>query len=220
MKGRWTGSPDVGPLAFEPDPPPPIGGPRAAAFLDRDGTLNAGVPDPASDGLESPLSVADVRLLPGAAEAARSLSAAGYALVCISNQPAAAKQKVSLAELKAVHERVLTLLEQDGVEIAGSRICLHHPDASDPALRGACSCRKPGDGMLRHAADALGLVLEDSWMLGDTDSDVEAGSRAGCRTVLLEYSGTGHKRSASPEATIVARDLPEGVERLLRRARA
>ena len=75
---------------------------RAAAFLDRDGVLNEAVPDPASGEPESPLDVEDVRLLPGVAKALGELAQAGYALVCVSNQPAAAKGKATL-EYPLVH---------------------------------------------------------------------------------------------------------------------
>lgn len=94
---------------------------RAAAFLDRDGVLNELVPDPASGAPESPLSPDDVRLIPGAAAAAAALTRLGFVLVCVSNQPAAAKGKVSAAQLLAVHDRVVGLLGEQGVELAASR---------------------------------------------------------------------------------------------------
>jgi D-glycero-D-manno-heptose 1,7-bisphosphate phosphatase len=152
---------------------------RPAAFLDRDGVLNELVPDPSSGQPESPLRADDVRLLPGVAAAANELARAGYALVCVSNQPAAAKGKVSVEQLHAVHARVLDLLGRDGVRLDASRLCLHHPDGSISELSGPCDCRKPAPGMLLDAAEALGLDLAASWMLGDTDTDVAAGRAAG-----------------------------------------
>src|SRR6185437_5337962 len=86
-----------------------------AAFLDRDGVLNEGEPDPESGLLESPLHPDQVRLLPGVGPALRELAAAGYLLVGVSNQPAAAKGKTSLEELVATQERVLALLAGEGV---------------------------------------------------------------------------------------------------------
>jgi len=189
---------------------------RPAAFLDRDGTLNEFVPDPVSGLPESPLTVADVRLIEGAAAAARELAQAGFALVCVSNQPAAAKGKVSLERLLAVHERVLELLREQGVQLDGFRLCLHHPQGVVPELSGPCDCRKPAPGMLLDAAEALGLDLASSWMLGDTDSDVAAGRAAGCRTVLIEHPGSAHKRVAEESPDVVASNLADGVAQLLK----
>jgi D-glycero-D-manno-heptose 1,7-bisphosphate phosphatase len=188
---------------------------RPAAFLDRDGTLNEAVPDPDTGLPESPLKVEDVRLLPGAAAAARELARAGYALVCVTNQPAAAKGKVSLQQLLSVHERVIALLSQEGVQIAQSRLCLHHPDGVVAELSGPCPCRKPAPQMLLEAAAELALDLRSSWMLGDTDTDVAAGRAAGCRTVLIEYPASAHKRSGSATADVVAEDIGSAVAQLL-----
>lgn len=193
-----------------------MSGRRAAAFLDRDGTLNEFVQDPVSGLPESPLGVADVRLIDGAAAAARELAQAGFALVCVSNQPAAAKGKVSLEQLFAVHERVLELLREEGVHLDASRLCLHHPEGVVPELSGPCECRKPAPGMLLDAAEELGLDLASSWMLGDTDSDVVAGHAAGCRTVLIEHPGSAHKRVAETSPDLVASNLADGVAQLLK----
>lgn len=215
MRGRWAWPAASGPLAFEPverTAAPPA---RPAAFIDRDGVLNEATPDPDSGAPESPLAVADVRLLTGAATALHALAEAGYALVCVSNQPAAAKGKTSIAELQAVHERVLELLGDEHVHLDGSRLCPHHPHGVVPELSGPCPCRKPAAGMLLDAADALQLDLSASWMLGDTDADVQAGKAAGCRAILIEYPKSAHKRSGHAEPDSSARDLSAGVERLL-----
>jgi len=193
----------------------PRGG--AAAFLDRDGVLNEAVPDPASGAPESPLKVEDVRLLPGVAGAARELAEAGHALVCVSNQPAAAKGKATVQQLIAVHERVLELLARDGAHMDASRLCLHHPDGVLAELSGPCQCRKPAPGMLLDAAAALSLDLSRSWMLGDTDADVAAGRAAGCRTVLIDYPGSAHKRSGGARPSLLAADLADGAAQILDR---
>lgn len=189
---------------------------RPAAFLDRDGTLNEFVPDPASGLPESPLRAVDVRLIDGAAAAARQLAQAGFALVCVSNQPAAAKGKVSIEQLHAVHERVLELLREEGVHLDACRLCLHHPQGVVPELAGVCACRKPAPGMLLDAAEELGLDLASSWMLGDTDSDIIAGHAAGCRTVLIEHPGSAHKRVTEATPDVVAANLADGVAQLLK----
>ncbi|MHB8532601.1 MAG: HAD-IIIA family hydrolase, partial [Solirubrobacteraceae bacterium] len=157
MRAGWSGSAAGGPITFELTAPRALPAGAPAAFLDRDGTLNAGVPDPESGGLESPLRVEDVRLLPGVSAAARHLSDAGYALVCASNQPAAAKGKVGIEQLRDVHERVIELLAGAGVRIFSSRLCLHHPRGSVDGLARTCDCRKPAPGMLLEAARSLEL---------------------------------------------------------------
>ncbi len=214
MSGLWPGSPEQGPLVFQPanrvDIPP-----TRAAFLDRDGVLNAAVPDPTSGMPESPLKAEDVSLLPGAAAAARKLAAAGYALVCVSNQPAAAKGTVELQQLLRVHERVVDLLAGEGVQLHASYLCPHHPEGVLAELSGPCDCRKPAAGMLLEAASTLGLDRAASWMLGDTDADVLAGQNAGCRTVLIEYPRSAHKRLGDVSPTLLAADLCDGVGQLI-----
>lgn len=182
-----------------------------AAFVDRDGILNELVPDPESGLPESPLHPEEVRLLPGVGPALGELAAADYVLVGVSNQPAAAKGKVSLDELLAVQDRVLELLAAEGASFDDFKLCLHHPESSVPELSGPCECRKPAPGMLLEAAAERSLDLASSWMIGDTDTDVEAGRNAGCLTVLVEYPGSAHKRGADTEPTVRAADLPAAV---------
>jgi len=180
---------------------------RAAVFFDRDGIVNALVPDPASGLPESPLHPEDVVLLPGAAAALRSLRAEGYRLVGVSNQPAAAKGTVTLEELRRTQARVVELLAADGVTADAFFLCYHHPDGVVAELSRACDCRKPAPGLLLEGAQALAVELEGSWMIGDTDADVEAGKAAGCRTILVEYPGSAHKRLGSSSPDLRAPDL-------------
>jgi D-glycero-D-manno-heptose 1,7-bisphosphate phosphatase len=183
----------------------------AAAFIDRDGVLNELVPDPESGLPESPLHPDQVRLLPGVGEALLGLRADGYLLVGVSNQPAAAKAKISLEQLLATQARVVELLAAEGVSLDEFKLCLHHPEGTVEGLRGPCDCRKPAPGMLLEAAAEHGIDLADSWMVGDTDSDVEAGRNAGCLTVLVEYPGSGHKRGGASRPTLRAADLAAAV---------
>lgn len=215
MSGRWIPVAGRGPLALERAGRAEVAPGRRAVFLDRDGVLNKGAPDPDSGLLESPLKVEDVHLLPGVAAALGALASAGYALVCVSNQPAAAKGKATLGQLRAVHDRVIELLALGGVCLDASRLCPHHPDGVVAELSGPCSCRKPAPGMLLGAAGALDLDLGASWMLGDTDADMQAGRAAGCRTVLIEYAGSAHKRSSEISSDLRAANLPGAVAQLL-----
>jgi D-glycero-D-manno-heptose 1,7-bisphosphate phosphatase len=211
----FSDSSSRGPLAFTRVGRVDVTRGRPAAFLDRDGVLNDGAPDPETNLLESPLAVEDVRLLPGVAAALNELAQAGYALVCVSNQPAAAKGKITVQQMLAVHERVVELLGHEGVSLDAWRLCPHHPGGVVGGLSGPCDCRKAAPGMLLDAAAALELDLAASWMLGDSDTDVQAGDAAGCRTVLIKYPGSAHKRSGQASADLVAADLSEAVAQLL-----
>ena len=155
---------------------------RPAVFLDRDGTLIDLVPY-----LRKP---EDVRLADGAATGLRALVASGYALVLVTNQSVVARGEASLGDVARVHARLEELLAAEGVSLDAIEFCPHHPDFGEP-----CSCRKPEPGMLRRAAQGLGLDLTRSWMLGDSESDLGAAERAGVRFVLLR---TGYGREVEP----------------------
>jgi histidinol-phosphate phosphatase family protein len=149
-----------------------------AVFLDKDGTLIEDVPynvDPER-----------IQLTSGAAEALRSLHKAGYPLIVISNQSGVAHGYFPEAALVTVEERLRHLLTEMGVPLAGFYYCPHHPDGSVPEYAIACNCRKPQPGLLHHAAQVHGVDLRHSWLIGDILNDVEAGRRAGCRTVLVD----------------------------------
>jgi D-glycero-D-manno-heptose 1,7-bisphosphate phosphatase len=192
---------------------------RAAVFLDRDGVLNDPVPDPAGGGRpESPYRVEDVHLSAGAVAGARRLQEAGFALVVVTNQPAAAKGTTTVEALEAVNARVRGLLAAEGIEFAGWYVCLHHPAGRVAALSGACDCRKPAPGLLLQAADELDLDLEASWIVGDSDSDIEAGRRAGTRTALVEHPGSAHRRTGEAVADLQTRDLEEAAAGILGQA--
>jgi D-glycero-D-manno-heptose 1,7-bisphosphate phosphatase len=186
-----------------------------AIFLDRDGTLNELIPDPVSGYPESPLQVADVTLIAGAAQAARRLHDAGWKLIGVSNQPAAAKGTASLEQLGQIQARVLELAAEVGVEFEDFLICWHHPQGVVRSLSRECDCRKPRPGLLLRAAVDHGIDLSASWMIGDTDADVMAGQAAGCRTLLLEHPGSVHKRATQLYPTAIAGSLADGVSRIL-----
>lgn len=143
---------------------------RSAVFLDRDGTLVRDV---------GYLSRADqVELLADVPAALRALQEAGLALVIISNQSGIGRGLLTKRDLERVHAHLLQLLAEEGIRIDGSYYCVHAP-------WDRCMCRKPSPGMLYQAAEDLDLVLTSSFMVGDKLSDVVAGRRAQCCTVLV-----------------------------------
>jgi D-glycero-D-manno-heptose 1,7-bisphosphate phosphatase len=141
---------------------------RAAAFLDRDGTLIA---DPGY--LRDPSRVA---LLPGAVDALRAFRKAGLALVVVTNQSGLARGTILPHEAAAVRARFEALLAEQGLALDATYTCPHGPEDG-------CPCRKPRPGMLLQAARELGLDLAASVMIGDKVADAEAGLAAGCRGV-------------------------------------
>lgn len=152
--------------------PPPA---RRAAFIDKDGTLVEDVPynvDPAL-----------LRFTRHAVDGLRLLAEAGYLIVVVTNQPGVALGLFDTAALDRLADALAARLAAEGVVLTGFYACPHAP-AAEPAE--ACGCRKPAPGLLRDAARELGISLADSWMIGDILNDVEAGQRAGCRTVLLD----------------------------------
>jgi histidinol-phosphate phosphatase family protein len=155
---------------------------QPAVFLDKDGTLLDDVPyniDPAL-----------MRLAPGAREALALLGASPFALFVISNQPGVAFGMFARSALKDVEEQLHRLFAECGATLSGAYWCPHHPDGTVPPYNVGCDCRKPGSGLLLRAARAHGIDLARSWFIGDILDDVEAGNRAGCRTVLLD---NGHE---------------------------
>lgn len=161
---------------------------RPAAFIDRDGVLNARPPD----AVRYVLRPDQLRVLPHAAEGLRTLRARGYALVMISNQRGVGTGAMTAADLEAVHERLVAELGRQGATLDRLEHCPH--DSTD-----GCSCRKPRPGMILRARDALGLDLSRSLLIGDDPKDVEAGLAAGVPVRVLMASD-GDLRAAVAEA--------------------
>ncbi|HEX6998744.1 MAG TPA: HAD-IIIA family hydrolase [Gammaproteobacteria bacterium] len=151
---------------------------RPAVFLDKDGTLIENVPHN--------VDVERVRLARGAARALPALARAGFALVVVSNQSGVARGLFTEADVRAVGRRLAALLAELGARLDGFYWCPHHPQGAVPGYRRECACRKPRPGLLLRAARELGLDLGASWLVGDILDDIEAGRRAGCRTVLVD----------------------------------
>lgn len=149
---------------------------RRAVFIDKDGTLVQNVPYNVNPEY--------LRFTPHALEALQRLDQAGYALVIVSNQPGVALGYFTRAQLVALQQALaLKLTDEGGVRLTAFQVCPHAP----PRIGGpSCLCRKPAPGLLYQAARRHGLDLGRSWMIGDILDDVEAGRRAGARTVLLD----------------------------------
>ena len=157
---------------------------RKAVFLDRDGVLIK------SDVVEGkPIAIQDIdrlELIPGVEEACGILRAQGYLLVMVTNQPDIGRGLVTRAVVDEMNNRLVAALGLSGV-----RVC-HHSDSDK------CTCRKPEPGMIVEAAREMNIDLGRSMMVGDRWRDIEAGRRAGCRTVYIDW-GHGEPITVAPD---------------------
>lgn len=151
---------------------------RKAVFLDKDGTVVVDVPYNVDPSL--------MRLTTGAESGLRVLHEAGYLLIIVSNQSGVARGYFTEADIDPVEVRLREMLDEADVPLTAFVYCPHHPDGEVAEYAVRCTCRKPAPGMLVGVADMLRIDLSRSWMVGDILDDIEAGRRAGCRTVLLD----------------------------------
>jgi D-glycero-D-manno-heptose 1,7-bisphosphate phosphatase len=150
-----------------------------AAFLDRDGVLvsDSGVVTDAGQFV----------LLEGVPEALWRLKRAGYLLLVVTNQAVVARGLISEKGLLRLHDALQDLLVTQGApKLDAIYACPHHPNANLPEYRLECQCRKPRPGLLLQAAQENNVDLRQSFMIGDRLSDIAAGQRAGCRTILVQ----------------------------------
>ena len=190
-----------------------------AVLLDRDGVLIEDV-----HLLTRPEQVVIRAGVPGAL---RALGEAGFRLVVVSNQPVVARGLASEADVRAVHARMESLLQSAGAPpLDGIYFCPHHPNATLPAYRVDCDCRKPKPGLFRRAAKELELDLGASFAVGDRITDIIAGARAGCRTVLVQTGRHEEKpiETSEPLDTTIqpdhtCADLSEAVEWILKQCK-
>ncbi len=149
-----------------------------AIFLDRDDTL---IEDPGY--INNP---SQVKLLDGVPEALVELRALGYKLIVVTNQSAVARGIVTEKVLGEIHDRLRQLLAEKNAFLDGIYYCPFHPEGVVPKYRKESDWRKPNPGMLRKAAEEMDLDLSQSWCVGSGSRDVQAGRRAGCKTILID----------------------------------
>ena len=151
---------------------------RPAVFLDKDGTVLQDVPynvDPAN-----------MIFAPGAAAGLVRLAQLGLPLYVITNQPGIALGRFCLDDLADMQQHLSQMFAQTGATLDGLYFCPHHPDGIVPQYACDCECRKPAPGLLLHAAKQHDIDLARSWLIGDILNDIEAGKRAGCKTILID----------------------------------
>jgi len=180
-----------------------------AVFLDKDGTVLA----------DEPYNVEPARMAyaAGARAGLRVLAASGAPLIVISNQPGVARGRFAPQALARVHTRLGAMFAEAGARLAGFYWCPHDPRGTVAAYSHACACRKPQPGLLLQAAREHRVDLGRSWFIGDILDDVEAGNRAGCRTVLLDVGNETEWRSGPGRTpTVTMPDLEQAARHVAR----
>lgn len=161
-------------------------------ILDRDGTLIDFVRDEELGAVFSAFAPNQIKLLPGVIEALINAQKHGYSLAIATNQPGAAKGHYSVAAINKTNQALVSILNQHGITISALEVCFHHPSGTpdgEQYLKKECSCRKPEPGMLISIMKSLNTAPEQTWMIGDTLTDMQAAKRAGVRSALIMLQG-------------------------------
>lgn len=186
-----------------------------AVFLDRDGVINQLVYYPEHGIVDSPFTLRQFNLVEGAAKSLKEIRDIGYLLIVVSNQPGIAKAHFSKRTLEGMGEKMKRELAKEHVTLDGEYYCLHHPEALKKEYRLNCGCRKPEPGLILRGATEHGIDLRKSFMVGDGIVDVQAGNRAGCRTILVANVNSlllKIMRDSKAEPDFIARNLGEALQ--------
>ena len=150
---------------------------QKAIFLDRDGTINKMV-----GFVTKP---EQFELIEGTAEAIKAINKSGYLAIVVTNQPVIARGDCTFEELQTIHDKMETELGKAGAFVDAIYVCPHHTDkgfeGERPEYKCNCDCRKPKPGLLLQAAKDFNIDLSESYMIGDSHRDVEAGENAGVK---------------------------------------
>jgi len=156
-----------------------------AVFLDRDGVINEIIYHQEMGIIDSPFTVEQFKLLPNVGEAINKFHNLGFKVIIISNQPGIAKNHFTMDVFEGIKNKMKKELSKTGSFVDAEYYCFHHPEAKLKKYRKVCDCRKPKPGMLLKAAEEHDIDLKISWMIGDGITDIQAGSMAGCKTILI-----------------------------------
>lgn len=185
---------------------------QRAIFLDRDGTMNV------SKGFISKAD--DLELIPGTIEAIKDINKSGALAIVITNQPVIARGECSFEELHNIHNKLKTLLGEEGAFVDDIFYCPHHPDkgfeGEVPELKFDCECRKPKTGMIDEAVEKYNIDLSRSYMVGDSTMDLEMARNAGIKSVLVNTGFAGNDGKYDRSCDIEAEDLLDAVEKIIK----
>lgn len=180
-----------------------------AVFLDRDGVITQEPPHYAHE-------LSQLKLIPKSADAIRLLNENGFVVIVASNQAGIAHGYYREEDAILFHQAMKENLAKEGAYIDAIYYCPHHPEAKIERYRVDCNCRKPKPGMLTRAESELNIDLKQSFIVGDKLSDIEAGKRAGCKTIMVRTGyGVEELKSNEIDCDYVANDLHDAVQHIL-----
>ena len=187
-----------------------------AIFLDRDGVINKLIFNHFNNEFEPPHKAEDLNLYPWTLESLKLALDNDFKLFLVSNQPDYAKGKCSLDDLKIVHKRLNEILFENHITFTEYYYCYHHPAGKVDEYSGECDCRKPKPYFLQKAKEKYNINMDESWMIGDRETDVICGKKAGVRTILVKSEEqkevSGKQNSVSD---FNAENLLEGIKLII-----
>lgn len=154
-------------------------------FLDRDGVINEVVYHKEMGIIDSPFTVEQFKLLPEVGIAINRFHEQGFKVILVSNQPGLAKDHYDIVVFEKIKEKMKNDLAKADARLDAEYYCFHHPEAKIEKYRKICDCRKPKPGMILQAAKDHDIDISKSWMIGDGINDIQAGLKAGCKTILI-----------------------------------
>ena len=156
-----------------------------AVFLDRDGVINDIIYHKEMGIIDLPFTVDQFKLLPDVGKAINRFHKQGFKVFIVSNQPGIAKDKYDLDVFEKIKEKMRIELAKSGAAVDDEYYCIHHPEAKLESYKKICDCRKPKPGLILQASEDHNIDTSKSWMIGDGINDIQAGSTAGCKTILI-----------------------------------
>lgn len=148
-------------------------------FLDRDGIIN-------EDRKDFVKTRNEFRFVPGIIDSIKKLNENGFEIIIVTNQSGVAGGFYTEKDLNEIHENMLEQMGKKDATVKDIFYCPHHPQGKVDKYRKICDCRKPKPGLILKAAKKYNIDPSETWMIGDSERNIEAGRRAGCRTIRIE----------------------------------
>jgi D,D-heptose 1,7-bisphosphate phosphatase len=186
--------------------------PKKAAFIDKDGVICVDK--------QWMFKMSDFEFYPGSVEALQKLSRSDWKIIIVTNAPQVGRGICTKEQYEAYKDEMLAMFEEKGIHIDKLIYCPHHPRAGKGEYLIECDCRKPKPGMILSGANALGIDLSQSYMVGDRRGDMNAGRAAGCKTILVQTGegGQGGDTDFDAKPDVTVKNLLEAVDHLLNKA--
>lgn len=177
-----------------------------AVFLDRDGVINKD--------FGYVCKIENFHFYENVFEALKKLQKAGYKLIIITNQSGIGRGYYTEEDFLKLTEYMLNEFSKDGINIDKVYYCPHHPDSEDPKYALYCDCRKPNTKMIKDAVKEFNIDKTKSFLIGDKETDIEAGLKEGLTTILVE-TGQGQNFKDNTKAHHIAKDILDAVDRYI-----